>query len=214
MIIVLYCQKQPVFSSFPRTVQSLGVAWTWAATLTPWWNLADCSTLAPQPRERHGHQQWTAATDEWRERVQWSPTAAVVLSQVWSGGFRIWRRRRCRDDASLATAGVDDLPGGHGNGRRGLPFRRQTVHRPRERKRLCTSSLCARAVLYSDNSWRRPYTPCLSRIRPPANGSTVKDRHPLRHKANLPMATSQKHDRRSRNRTYHRIVLDKTRKLM
>jgi len=27
-------RKQPVFSSFSRTVQSSGVAWTWAATLT------------------------------------------------------------------------------------------------------------------------------------------------------------------------------------
>jgi len=208
---VFKSSKQPVFSSLPQTVQSSGVAWTWAATLTPWQNLADCSTLAPQPRERHGHQQWTSAMDERRERVQWSPTAAVVLLQVWSGGFQLWRRRHCRDDP---TAGVDDLPGGHSNARRGLPFRWQTVYRPRERKRLCTSSLCARAVLYSDNSWRRLYTPCLSCIRPPANGSTVKDRRPLRQKVNLPMATSQKHDRRSRNRTYHRIVCDKARKLM
>jgi len=53
-------RKQPVFSSFSRTVQSSGVAWTWAATLTPWRNLADCSTLAPQPPERHGRRQWTA----------------------------------------------------------------------------------------------------------------------------------------------------------
>ena len=41
----LQCRrKQPVFSSFSPTVQSSGVAWTWAATLTPWWNLANMCT--------------------------------------------------------------------------------------------------------------------------------------------------------------------------
>ena len=62
-------RKQPVFSSFSRTAQSSGVAWTRAATLTPWRNLADCPTLAPRPRERHGRRQWTAVMEERRERV-------------------------------------------------------------------------------------------------------------------------------------------------
>jgi len=48
-------RKQPVISSFSRTVQSSGVAWTWAATLMPWRILADCSTLVPRPW------QWAAA---------------------------------------------------------------------------------------------------------------------------------------------------------
>ena len=50
-------------------LQSSGVAWTWAATFTPWRNQADCSTLAPRPRERHRCRQWTAAMEERRERV-------------------------------------------------------------------------------------------------------------------------------------------------
>jgi len=73
--------KQPVFSSFARTVQSSGVAWTWAAMLTPWRNLADCSTLAPRPRERHGRWQWTAAMEEWRERVL-TPSGAPPRTEV------------------------------------------------------------------------------------------------------------------------------------
>jgi len=72
-------RKQPVFSSFSRTVQSSGVAWTWAATLTLYTKSGRlyCSTLAPRPRERHGRRQWTAATEERRKRVL-TPSGLLV----------------------------------------------------------------------------------------------------------------------------------------
>ena len=40
-------------------------------------NLADCSTLALRPRERHGRRRWTAAMEERRERVL-TPSAGAA----------------------------------------------------------------------------------------------------------------------------------------
>jgi len=82
--------KQPVFNSFSRTVQTSGVAWTWAATLTPWRILADCSTLAPRPRERHGRRQWTAMMEERREQVLMPSTGAATYRGRRHAGSR-WR---------------------------------------------------------------------------------------------------------------------------
>ena len=45
-------RKQPVFSSFLRTVQSSGVAWTWAATLTSWRD--EIWQTVPHSRRSHG----------------------------------------------------------------------------------------------------------------------------------------------------------------
>ena len=89
-------RKQPVFSSFSRTVQSSGVAWTWAATLTPWRNLADCSTLVPRPRERHGRQRWTAAMEERRERVLTPSAGAAAYRGRRHAGSR-WRGTVAQD---------------------------------------------------------------------------------------------------------------------
>ena len=78
--------KQPVVSSFS------GVAWTWAVTLTPWRNLADCSWthVAPRPRERHGRHQWTAAMEERRERVLTPSAGAAAYRGRRHAGSR-WR---------------------------------------------------------------------------------------------------------------------------
>ena len=94
------CWKQPVFNSFSRTVQTSGVAWTWAATLTPWRIRADCSTLAPQPRERHGRRQWTAVMEERRERVLMPSAGAATYRGRRHAGSR-WRGTvaQCRGDS-------------------------------------------------------------------------------------------------------------------
>jgi len=89
-------RKQPVFSSFSRTVLSSGVAWTWAAKFTPCRNLADCSTLAPRPRERHGRQQWTAATEEQRERMLTTNAGAAANRGRRHAGGR-WRGTVAQD---------------------------------------------------------------------------------------------------------------------
>ena len=112
-------RKQPVFSSFSRTVQSSGVAWTWAATLTPWRNLADCSTLALRPRERHGRRRWTAAMEERQERVLMPSAGATAYRgrrhavSRWRGTVAQdhgdsgkWERRACTQSAAPPSANV------------------------------------------------------------------------------------------------------------
>ena len=53
-------------------------------------NLADCSTLVPQPRERHGRRQWTAVMEERRERVLMPSAGAAAYRGRQHAGSR-WR---------------------------------------------------------------------------------------------------------------------------